>query len=100
LTVVALALVACGGTSIAKTDPSSLASEIGASSCSDSGFYIESKLDHSKAEVYDCQRASGGHQCVTKEGGLAHDVTVEFKLLMQQTITDESSKPVCALGEP
>lgn len=79
--------------STATANPDTLATEIGAAWCEDSGYQLENRLDSSKAELYDCNMRSGAYKCVTDEQGVARDVTAEARLVFASTLG--SSRPDC-----
>jgi len=70
---------------------------IGATSCDNSGYYVQSQLDGSKQIIYDCQMASGNWKCVTENGGIASDSTAEVKLLFTNTLS--GGEPFCATSQ-
>jgi hypothetical protein len=72
----------------------SIATAIGASSCSASSFEVTSKLDGSKARIYDCVMNDGTEKCVTREGGINQDRTAIVRLLFQSTLS--GGRPSCA----
>lgn len=73
----------------------SIATSIGAYSCSRTNYEITNRLDGSKTTVYDCVMADGvTEKCVTEENGLVHDQTATVKLLFTNTLG--SSRPTCA----
>jgi hypothetical protein len=77
----------------AKDESGSIATDIGASSCSSSGYEITSKIDDSKQTIYDCLMPSGNYKCVTRENGIDNDSTETVKLLFASTLG--ASKPAC-----
>lgn len=70
-----------------------VAQEANAYSCTDTGFYLTSKLDGSKQVIYDCSFGGSSSKCVTEAGGLATDATEEVQLLFADTLG--SQKPSC-----
>lgn len=72
-----------------------VAQEAGAASCTDTGFYVQSKLDGSKQIIYDCTfpGSSPGEECVTENGGIASNATVEVRALFVNALGD--NKPSC-----
>ena len=64
----------------------------GASSCSNSGYYIQNRLDGSKQTIYDCQFPRR-MRCVGEEGGITSDITEEVRLVFSTTLG--SGKPAC-----
>lgn len=86
----------CGGSGISKPNADNLAAQISASSCDDSGYYLTNRLDGSKAEVFSCD-VGGVEKCVMEQGGVAQDVTVEFKAFLSTTL-GTGDKPTCATG--
>lgn len=71
---------------------STVATTIGAQYCDSSGFQIISKLDDSKATIYNCD-LDNKTICVTYEHGIATDETAEVKLLFANTLG--SDQPDC-----
>lgn len=66
---------------------------IGATSCSSSGYYLTSQLNGSKKIIYDCQMPSGNYKCVTESGGIDTDSTATVRLVFANTLG--STKPQC-----
>jgi hypothetical protein len=93
-----ISLAGCGGSSISRPNPDKLATTIGAAWCEDSGFYLTNRLDGSKAEVFNCNMENGSYKCVSEEGGIANDVTAEFKASLATALVREADKPTCAAG--
>jgi hypothetical protein len=73
--------------------PSTVAARIGASSCDNSGYYVQNKLDGSKAVIFDCTMSNLATKCVTMTNGIASDATAEVRLLFANTLG--STKPSC-----
>jgi hypothetical protein len=72
---------------------SSVAAKIGASSCDNSGYSVQSRLDGSKEIIFDCTMGNLATKCVTVSNGIANDATAEVKLLFANTLG--ASKPSC-----
>jgi hypothetical protein len=66
---------------------------VGADSCTISGYFIQSKLDGSKQTIYDCLMPSGSYKCVTENGGIDSDSTAVVRLLFANTLS--GGKPTC-----
>lgn len=97
--IVGLVVTVTGcGSGTSRPNEDKLASSIGAAWCQDTGYALENRLDGSKAEVYDCNMPDGSYKCVDQENGIAHDVTVAFRLSLQSAIMREQDKPMCAVG--
>ena len=69
-----------------------VAAQSGASDCSNSGYYLQSRLDGSKEVIYDCQFPRR-MRCVSEQGGITSDITVEVRLLFGSTLG--ADKPLC-----
>jgi hypothetical protein len=69
-----------------------LATQIGATNCADSGYYINRYTDGKKLTIYDCGMPSGRELCVTEEGGIATNATETVRLLFRKTF---GAKPSC-----
>lgn len=96
--VIYVAAAACvvsvvAGCGSATVSPSHVASVAGATSCDNSGFYIQSKLTGDKAVIYDCRFAEKLPKCVTYSGNIASDATEEVQLLFATSIN--SQHPAC-----
>lgn len=70
-----------------------VAAEANASTCTDTGYYVISRLDDSKQVIYDCAFASSADKCVIEQGGIASDATAEVKLLFATALG--GAKPSC-----
>ncbi len=89
--VAAAALLAgCGG---GAASPSQVATAAGASSCNNSGFYIQSKITGNKSVIYDCRFAEKLPKCVTYSGSIASDSTETVQLLFANSLG--AQKPAC-----
>jgi hypothetical protein len=77
----------------AKDESASITADIGASSCSSSGYEITSKLNDSKQTIYDCLMPSGNYKCVTRENNINSDSTAVVRLLFANVLG--SAKPTC-----
>jgi hypothetical protein len=65
-----------------------------ATSCTDTGYYLQSKLDGSKEVIYDCAiPGSVWNQCVTEQGGIASNATEEVRLLFANALGGQ--RPSC-----
>jgi hypothetical protein len=88
--VLAAVLSGCGG---GAASPAEVASGAGATSCDNSGFYIQNKLSGGKSVIYDCRFARKLPKCVTYSGNIASDSTDEVALLFQGSLN--AGKPPC-----
>lgn len=79
----------------AGASPSTVATQIGADYCDTSGYQVISRLDDSKATIYDCTTGSKT-RCVTYENGIATDATETVRVLFADTLG--SGKPSCIGG--
>lgn len=87
--VLVVGLAACGG---ASDRSAQIASETGASSCTATDYQIISRLDNSKARIYDCT-INGVDKCVTEQNGIASDETATVKILFANALS--GGKPSC-----
>jgi hypothetical protein len=83
-------LAGCGG---GAASPSKVASVAGATTCDNSGFYVQSKLTGHKDVIYDCRFARKLPKCVTYSGNIANDATGEVQLLFSGSLN--ARKPAC-----
>lgn len=83
----------CGG---AADRSAQIADSIGSKSCEQTDYYIQSKLDGSKATIYDCVSFVGVRKCVTEQAGIIHDSTETVKLLFADTLS--GGRPDCVTG--
>lgn len=90
-----VAVVALSGCGSSDPNPDKLAENIGAESCEQTTFYVESKLNGDKTRIYDCYfREVARYRCVTESGNVATDETDTVKALFADTF--ETDKPRCA----
>ncbi len=90
LAAVAL-LAGCGG---GAASPGTVAQAAGATSCDNSGFYIQSKVTSDKQVIYDCRFSGGGlPKCVTYTGNIASNETELVSILFSNSVG--SGKPRC-----
>jgi hypothetical protein len=73
-----------------------VASQIGAGDCTRSDYAIEDRLTGKSSAIYDCWKSGRGYYCVTLDGGLAHNVTVEARLLFADVLA--GARPDCLTG--
>ena len=92
LAAVVMVAAGCGGTS---NRAGQVAVDIGATTCTSSGYGIVSKVDHSKTPIYNCT-LHGRDVCVTEENGIAQDSTALVRLLFANTLS--GGKPSCVTG--
>jgi hypothetical protein len=71
-------------------------SNVGALSCSSSGYQILSKINGDKDTIYNCDMPSGTTICVTEANGIDSNVTATVRLLFANTLG--SGKPTCIGG--
>ncbi|MGH3429627.1 MAG: hypothetical protein ACRDQZ_19005 [Mycobacteriales bacterium] len=90
LIAVVTLLAACGG---GAASPDKVAVAAGATSCDNSGFYIQSKLTNEKDVVYDCRFAQKLPKCVTYSGNVADDATDEVQVIFSNSLN--SRRPAC-----
>lgn len=90
MVVAAAVLAGCGGSGVSA---SQVASAAGAKTCSDSGFYIQSKLTGNKLVIYDCRFVGRLPACVTYSGNIATNATVAVQFLFASSLG--AREPAC-----
>ena len=90
LVTAAALLAGCGG---GAASPGTVAQAAGATSCDNSGFFVESKLTNEKDVIYDCRFADALPKCVTYSGNIARDATTEVSYLFAGSLN--GGKPKC-----
>lgn len=88
--LLAFLVSACGSQA---PSPSKIAEVAAATTCDNSGFYIESQLTGKKSTVYDCRFPSKMPECVTYSSGIASDATADVELLFANALN--RTKPRC-----
>lgn len=95
VTVIAGVAVYHYATRSRQMSPGSVAAMIGADFCDSSDFYVQNKLDGSKATIYDCTTGAK-MRCVTVEHRIASDATATVRFLFADTLG--TRKPSCIGG--
>jgi len=90
LTCLAGVLSGCGG---GAASPTKVAQMAGATSCDNSGYFVQSKLTNKKDVVYDCRFAHRLPECVTYSGNIASNATSEVQFLFSDALN--ASRPPC-----
>ena len=85
--VALFAATGCGG-----ANPDEVASKVGATSCNNSGWYIENRFTGDKQTIYDCT-INGSIRCVTYSGGVAEDETEYAKFFFEDVLSTD--RPSC-----
>jgi hypothetical protein len=85
------ALAGCGGSG---PSPAEVARAAGATSCDNSGFYIQNRLSNTKDVIFDCRFAGSLPKCVTYSGNIADDASEQASLLFSTSVGHQG-KPRC-----